>query len=104
MIEKGGAGLGFELNPDGQDTSYNRIKNLVNEELKNYFRPEFLNRLDEIIVFRQLSKSEVREIGDIMIKEVTNRLGEKNITLDITERMKDRIVEEGYGFNSKIFA
>ena len=43
---------------------------LVNEELKQYFRPEFLNRLDEIIVFRQLSKAEVKEIADIMLKEV----------------------------------
>ena len=95
VIEKGGAGLGFELNPDSEDTSYNRIKNLVNEELKNYFRPEFLNRLDEIIVFRQLSKNEVRDIADIMIKEVTTRLLEKGITLELTERMKDRIVDEG---------
>jgi len=45
----------------------------VNEELKQYFRPEFLNRLDEIIVFRQLSKAEVKEIADIMLKEVRSR-------------------------------
>jgi len=46
----------------------------VNEELKQYFRPEFLNRLDEIIVFRQLSKAEVKEIADIMLKEVRTQL------------------------------
>ena len=46
------------------------LQTLVNEELKQYFRPEFLNRLDEIIVFRQLSKAEVKEIADIMLKEV----------------------------------
>ena len=46
------------------------LQTLVNEELKQYFRPEFLNRLDEIIVFRQLTKAEVKEIADIMLKEV----------------------------------
>ena len=48
----------------------NTTQTLVNEELKQYFRPEFLNRLDEIIVFRQLSKAEVKEIADIMLKDV----------------------------------
>jgi len=60
VIEKGGGGLGFEFSGDSvEDSQYNRIKSLVNEELKQYFRPEFLNRLDEIIVFRQLTKNEV---------------------------------------------
>ena len=69
----GGGGLGFQLNDDAEDTSYQRIKQLVNEELKNYFRPEFLNRLDEIIVFRQLNKNEVREIAQIMLNQVFKR-------------------------------
>jgi len=56
VIEKGGGGLGFELSEDETEFQYNRIQALVNEELKQYFRPEFLNRLDEIIVFRQLTK------------------------------------------------
>ena len=55
VIEKGGGGLGFEFSGDSvEDSQYNRIKSLVNEELKQYFRPEFLNRLDEIIVFLSL--------------------------------------------------
>merc|ERR1712199_104596 len=53
---------------------------------KQYFRPECLNRLDEIIVFRQLTKSEVKEIADIMLKDVFSRTEEKGITLDVTER------------------
>jgi len=69
-----------------------RIKNLVNEELKQYFRPEFLNRLDEIIVFRQLTKLEVKQIADIMLKEVFHRAEEKGIKIDVTERFKDRWV------------
>ena len=96
VIEKGGGGLGFQLNDDAEDTSYQRIKTLVNEELKNYFRPEFLNRLDEIIVFRQLNKSEVREIAGIMLTQVFKRLKEKEITLDVTDRFKDRLVDEGF--------
>merc|ERR1719326_1205322 len=88
VIEKGGGGLGFQLNDDAEDTSYQRIKQLVNEELKNYFRPEFLNRLDEIIVFRQLNKNEVREIAQIMLNQVFKRLKEKEITLDVTDRFK----------------
>merc|ERR1711959_339673 len=97
VIEKGGMQLGFQLpTEDADEQSYNRIKTLVNEELKQYFRPEFLNRLDEIIVFRQLTKSEVKEIADIMLKDVFSRTEEKGITLDVTERFKDRLVDEGF--------
>jgi hypothetical protein len=53
--------------------SYGRIKSLVGEELKSYFRPEFLNRLDEIIVFRQLTKKEVKQIADIFLKVARSR-------------------------------
>ena len=96
VIEKGGGGLGFEFAQDEASSQYNRIRSLVNEELKQYFRPEFLNRLDEIIVFRQLTKDEVKEIADILLKEVFVRLTEQEITLNVTERFKDRLVEEGY--------
>ena len=96
VIEKGGGGLGFQLEESAEDSSYNRIKSLVNEELKNYFRPEFLNRLDEIIVFRQLNKGEVRQISEIMLRDVFKRLAEKNITIDVTDRFKDRLVDEGF--------
>ncbi|RMH77031.1 MAG: ATP-dependent Clp protease ATP-binding subunit [Cyanobacteria bacterium J007] len=96
VIEKGGGGLGFEFAEDQADAQYNRIRNLVNEELKQYFRPEFLNRLDEIIVFRQLNKEEVKEIAEIMLREVFSRLTEKGITLEVTEGFKNRLVEEGY--------
>lgn len=96
VIEKGGGGLGFELEEDAAESQYNRIRSLVNEELKQYFRPEFLNRLDEIIVFRQLTKSEVKEISDILLKEVFGRLTEQGITLEVTDKFKERLVEEGY--------
>ena len=98
VIEKGGGGLGFEFatTGDAAESQYNRIRSLVNEELKQYFRPEFLNRLDEIIVFRQLNKDEVKLIADIMLKDVCTRLVDQGISLEFTERFKDRLVEEGY--------
>ncbi|ESA35054.1 atp-dependent clp protease atp-binding protein [Leptolyngbya sp. Heron Island J] len=96
VIEKGGGGLGFELEEDAAESQYNRIRSLVNEELKQYFRPEFLNRLDEIIVFRQLTKPEVKEISDILLKEVFGRLTEQGISLEVTDKFKERLVEEGY--------
>jgi ATP-dependent Clp protease ATP-binding subunit ClpC len=97
VIEKGGGGLGFEFSGENlEDTQYNRIKSLVNEELKQYFRPEFLNRLDEIIVFRQLSREEVKDIAEIMLKEVFLRIKEKGIALTVSDDFKERLVEEGY--------
>ncbi|PAX60302.1 ATP-dependent Clp protease ATP-binding subunit [Brunnivagina elsteri] len=95
VIEKGGGGLGFQLENEAE-ASYNRIKTLVNEELKVFFRPEFLNRLDDIIVFTQLKKDEVKQIAEIMLKDVANRLVDKGIILKVTERFKDRVVQEGY--------
>nr|YP_010726327.1 Clp protease ATP binding subunit [Hypnea brasiliensis]WCH55407.1 Clp protease ATP binding subunit [Hypnea brasiliensis]WDY84802.1 Clp protease ATP binding subunit [Hypnea brasiliensis] len=96
VIEKGGGSLGFELGESQTESQYNRIRSLVNEELKQYFRPEFLNRLDEIIVFRQLTKDEVREIADIMLQEVFERIKQQEIDLEVTERFKNRLVDEGY--------
>ena len=96
VIEKGGSGIGFDFAEDATESQYNRIRSLVNEELKNYFRPEFLNRLDEIIVFRQLNKLEVTQIAEIMLKEVFGRLTEKGIVLEVTDRFKDRLITEGY--------
>ncbi|MBD2016433.1 ATP-dependent Clp protease ATP-binding subunit [Microcoleus sp. FACHB-53] len=96
VIEKGGSGLGFDSSENQADAGYRFISSLVNEELKAYFRPEFLNRLDEIIVFRQLTKNEVKQISSILLNEVFSRLREQGITLEVTERFKDRLVDEGY--------
>ncbi len=97
VIEKGGGGLGFEFSGENaEDSQYNRIRSLVNEELKQYFRPEFLNRLDEIIVFRQLTRDEVKDIAEIMLHEVFKRIEDKGIKLSVTDAFKERLVEEGY--------
>jgi ATP-dependent Clp protease ATP-binding subunit ClpC len=95
VIQKGGGGLGFDSG-SGADANYGRIVSLVNEELKQYFRPEFLNRLDEIIVFRPLIRDEIKQIADILLREFFNRLSEQGIVLSVTDRFKERLVEEGY--------
>ena len=96
VIEKGGGGLGFSYAENQADAQYSSIVALVNEELKQYFRPEFLNRLDEIIVFRQLTMDEVKQISSILLSEICGRLTEKGISLEVTEKFKDRLVAEGY--------
>jgi ATP-dependent Clp protease ATP-binding subunit ClpC len=97
VIEKGGGGIGFELSGDDGSTSrYNNIRNLVNEEMKQFFRPEMINRIDEIIVFRQLTKDEVKEIAEILLKQVSSRLGDRNLSFKLTDAFKDRLVNEGY--------
>ncbi|HEY9299724.1 MAG TPA: AAA family ATPase, partial [Phormidium sp.] len=96
VIEKGGGGLGFEFAENQSEANYNRIRTLVNDELKQYFRPEFLNRVDEIIVFRQLIKEEIKQIAGIMLREISSRLSEQGISLNVTERFSDRLVQEGY--------
>ncbi|MBD2079128.1 ATP-dependent Clp protease ATP-binding subunit [Leptolyngbya sp. FACHB-17] len=97
VIEKGGSGLGFEFSGGSAELAqYNRIRTLVNDELKQYFRPEFLNRVDEIIVFRQLTRSEVVQIADLMIQEAAVRIAEQGITLEVSDRFKERVVVDGY--------
>ena len=98
VIEKGTANgsLGFEISDNKENTAYERISSLVNEELKNYFRPEFLNRLDEIIVFSQLTKDDVGQIADIMIKTLADRVLEQGIRLQVTERVKEKLTDEGF--------
>lgn len=95
VIQKGGGGLGFELSDNGSEASYQRTVTLVNEELKQYFRPEFLNRLDDIIVFRQLTHDEVKQIANLLLHEFSQRLREQGIKLEVSDRVKDRLVEAG---------
>ncbi|GAV59520.1 AAA domain-containing protein/AAA_2 domain-containing protein/ClpB_D2-small domain-containing protein, partial [Cephalotus follicularis] len=68
----------------------------VAQELKSKFRQEFLNRIDELIIFRPLDNIQLKKIVDIMLKEVYERLGGKNIELEVTDKFKDKLVQEGY--------
>ncbi|REJ42346.1 MAG: ATP-dependent Clp protease ATP-binding subunit [Microcystis flos-aquae DF17] len=96
VIEKGGNSLGFEIADDFAQSRYQQISNRVTEELKQYFRPEFLNRLDEIIVFRQLTREEVTQIADILIADLAKQLTEKGISVEVTAAFKDLVINEGY--------
>lgn len=92
-IEKGQA-LGFQTG--GEENRYRKMSDVVMEELKQAFRPEFLNRIDETIVFHPLTKEEVAQIAVIMLKEVTGRLKEQNIILQLSPKMETKLVDEGY--------
>ena len=96
VIEKGGNSLGFDIADDFAQSHYQQISNRVTEELKQYFRPEFLNRLDEIIVFRQLTREEVTQIADILIADLAKQLTEKGISVEVTAAFKDLVINEGY--------
>ena len=89
------AHLGFQTGESGS-IPYEEMKARVLSELKRYFRPEFLNRLDEVIVFHPLSKGDIKKIVDLMLDEVKELLREKDISLKISDKAKDLIAQEGY--------
>jgi len=101
-IEKGitgGGGIGFAGLEDAESaemSSYKRLKSMVHEELKNFFRPEFLNRLDEIIVFKSLTKPEVKQIAELEFKKTFGRTAERGIVLTMTDKFKTKVVDEGF--------
>jgi ATP-dependent Clp protease ATP-binding subunit ClpC len=74
---------------------FNTVKLIVAEELKKEFSPEFLNRIDEVIVFRKLNNAQLNEIADLMLAEVYGRLKAKNIIIRVTDGLKRKIIEEG---------
>ncbi|MDO4961144.1 MAG: ATP-dependent Clp protease ATP-binding subunit [Eubacteriales bacterium] len=88
--------MGFSSGVD-LEKSYQSMRGRVMDEVNRMFKPEFLNRLDEIIVFRQLTKENIGSIADIMLKEVKNRLkAEKNVTLEITKSAREMLIDKGY--------
>ncbi len=87
--------MGFNLEGDNAN-DYERMKGKVNEELKKSFRPEFLNRVDETIVFPQLIKSELVQIVDLFIKRLAIRLEDRDMTIAVTQAAKDRLIEIGF--------
>ncbi len=86
--------LGFNVQDEGQD--YKDMKGKVMDELKKAFRPEFLNRIDEIIVFHSLEKKHLKEIVTLMSDSLTKRLKEQELDLEVTDAAKEKIAEEGY--------
>ena len=88
--------LGFSAADDAKKDKYEKLKETVNEELKKAFRPEFLNRIDDIIVFSHLSKEEIRQIVDLMMKDLFKRLSERELSIEVTDEVKDYLAKDGY--------
>lgn len=96
-IEKGGMTLGFDFAGESSlELSYQRTRNAVMDELKDYFRPEFLNRVDDLIVFRALTRLEIGEIAGLMLRQVAGRLAEQHIQIQVTDPLRDHLIELGY--------
>ncbi|MDI3473632.1 MAG: ATP-dependent Clp protease ATP-binding subunit ClpC [Thermotogaceae bacterium] len=75
---------------------FEKIEALVREELKHYFRPEFINRIDHVVIFKPLTKEHVKSIVDILLKKLETRLKDRNLTIEATEKARDYIAEKGY--------
>ncbi|MGD7705046.1 ATP-dependent Clp protease ATP-binding subunit [Microlunatus sp. Y2014] len=87
--------LGFSASSD-TESNYDKMKAKVNDELKQHFRPEFLNRIDETIVFRQLNEAEIEKIVDLMVAEIEQRLEDKNMGIELTSSAKALIAKRGF--------
>ncbi|HZH98600.1 MAG TPA: AAA family ATPase, partial [Fimbriimonadaceae bacterium] len=94
-------GLGFrDVKMDINDPkTYEAMKNKMLDEMKKLFRPEFLNRVDEVIVFQHLRKEEILEIADLYLKRVNEQAAAMNVKIELSEDVKDMLVEEGYDPN-----
>ena len=88
--------LGFTTANDEKKDKYEKLKDTVMEEMKKAFRPEFLNRIDDIIVFAHLAKEELRQIVDLMLKDLLKRLGERELSVEVTDEVKDFLAKDGY--------
>lgn len=92
----GGLGLGFGTDDSEEDVSYSVVKDLVLEEMKGFFRPEFLNRLDETVIFRPLTRTNVREIAEVEFRKVLKRMTEQKLDVALTDGFKELVVERGF--------
>jgi ATP-dependent Clp protease ATP-binding subunit ClpC len=90
-----GGPVGFLIEGDSQ-TGYDRMSGKVKDELKKNFKPEFLNRVDEIIVFPQLSKPELLQIVDLFVKRLSDRMLDRDMTVELTVPAKERLIEVGF--------
>ncbi|MDN5901908.1 ATP-dependent Clp protease ATP-binding subunit [Corynebacterium casei] len=90
-------GLGFtSANETDSDAQYDRMKNKVNDELKKHFRPEFLNRIDEIVVFHQLTRDEIVQMVELLIGRVEVQLAERDMGIELTQKAKDLLAKRGF--------
>ncbi len=90
------APLGFQVTQEGTSLAYADMKEKVMGELKKTFRPELLNRIDDVIVFHELSTEEVKSIAELMLNRVREQLAEQDIKLEVSDNAKDLLVKEGF--------
>jgi ATP-dependent Clp protease ATP-binding subunit ClpC len=95
LIKSGGIG-GFGLRPKGEEFSFENMKKNLLREIEKFFRPEFIGRLDDTIIFRQLTKENLYTIIDIEMKKMAKRLAEQGIRLELTQEARDFLIEKGY--------
>jgi ATP-dependent Clp protease ATP-binding subunit ClpC len=88
--------LGFTVGDDEHGMTYDDMKNRVMGELKKVFRPEFLNRIDEVIVFHKLTKEEIKSIVDLLLRRIRGQLADRELQLDLTEGAEDFLVDKGW--------
>jgi len=92
-INKGG---GFGFSQGDEETDYELMRTKINEEVKRIFNPEFINRVDEIVVFRQLDRIDIMSIIDVVITDMLSKVSEKNIHIELTKSAKEFIIEHGF--------
>ncbi|MCT3015087.1 MAG: ATP-dependent Clp protease ATP-binding subunit [Propionibacterium freudenreichii] len=90
-----GVNLGFSKTGDTEN-SYEQMKSKVSEELKQHFRPEFLNRVDEVVVFHQLSQDDILHIVDLMVGQIENRLGDRDMGIELTPAARELVGKRGF--------
>jgi len=95
-IAGGPQGFGFQDSENVEEASYQKLKSVVAENLKNAFKPEFINRLDEVIVFKSLSIEEIKEIAELEFEKVYQMAQEKGINIELTHKFKAKVVNEGF--------
>ena len=95
LIERSGS-FGFQISRDEERDNYQKMKDKVLDELKRTFRPEFLNRIDEVIVFHALTREQIKDIVDLMVKPVVKQLAERDITLKLSTEAKEVLAREGF--------
>src|SRR5574344_943832 len=88
--------VGFTTSEDESKDKYEKLKDTVTEEMKKAFRPEFLNRIDETIIFAHLKPEEIRQIVDLMLKDLFKRLQERELSVEVTDEVKDHLAKDGY--------
>ena len=88
--------LGFAVSDDETGITYDDMKNRIMGELKKVFRPEFLNRIDEVIVFHKLAKGEIKEIVELLLRRIRESMAERELQLELSEPAKDLLVDKGW--------